>query len=33
MRLEAVESNQTVRKLLSPFALHYFVVAQKKVSG
>jgi ubiquinone/menaquinone biosynthesis C-methylase UbiE len=33
MRLEAVESNHTVRKLLSPFALHYFVVAQKKVAG
>jgi len=33
MRLEAVESNHTMRKLLSPFALHYFVVAQKKAAG
>jgi ubiquinone/menaquinone biosynthesis C-methylase UbiE len=30
LRIEALESNRTVRKLLSPFALHYFVVAQKR---
>jgi ubiquinone/menaquinone biosynthesis C-methylase UbiE len=30
VRLEGVESNRTVRRLLSPFALHYFVVAQKR---
>jgi ubiquinone/menaquinone biosynthesis C-methylase UbiE len=30
MRLEALESSRVVRKLLSPFALHYFVMAQKK---
>jgi SAM-dependent methyltransferase len=30
LRLEALEKNRTVRKLLSPFALHYFVMAQKK---
>lgn len=30
VRMEALESNRTVRKLLSPFALHYFVMAQKK---
>jgi ubiquinone/menaquinone biosynthesis C-methylase UbiE len=29
-RFVAVESNRTVRRLLSPFALHYFVVAQKR---
>jgi len=28
--MEALEKNRTVRKLLSPFALHYFVMAQKK---
>jgi hypothetical protein len=33
VRVESVESNHTVRRLLSPFALHYFVVAQKKVAG
>jgi ubiquinone/menaquinone biosynthesis C-methylase UbiE len=33
VRVKAVESNRTVRKLLSPFALHYFVVAQKKALG
>jgi ubiquinone/menaquinone biosynthesis C-methylase UbiE len=31
VRVEAVETNHTVRKLLSPFALHYFVLAEKKV--
>jgi hypothetical protein len=31
VRVEAVESNHTVRKLLSLFALHYFVLAEKKV--
>jgi ubiquinone/menaquinone biosynthesis C-methylase UbiE len=30
LRLEVLERNRTVRKLLSPFALHYFVMAQKK---
>ncbi len=30
LRMEALEKNRTVRKLLSPFALHYFVMAQKK---
>ena len=30
VRLEGLESNRTVRRLLSPFALHYFVVAQKR---
>ena len=30
VRLEGGESNRTVRRLLSPFALHYFVVAQKR---
>jgi ubiquinone/menaquinone biosynthesis C-methylase UbiE len=30
VRLEGMESNRTVRRLLSPFALHYFVVAQKR---
>ncbi len=30
LRMEALEKNHTVRKLLSPFALHYFVMAQKK---
>jgi ubiquinone/menaquinone biosynthesis C-methylase UbiE len=30
VRLEGVESNRTVRRLLSPFALHYFVEAQKR---
>jgi SAM-dependent methyltransferase len=30
VRLHAVESNRTVRRLLSPLALHYFVMAQKK---
>jgi ubiquinone/menaquinone biosynthesis C-methylase UbiE len=30
MRLEAIEASRTVRKLLSPFALHYFVMAQKR---
>lgn len=33
VRVESVETNHTVRRLLSPFALHYFVVAQKKVAG
>jgi ubiquinone/menaquinone biosynthesis C-methylase UbiE len=30
VRIEAIESNYTVRRLLSPFALHYFVMAQKR---
>jgi ubiquinone/menaquinone biosynthesis C-methylase UbiE len=30
VRLEGIESNRTVRRLLSPFSLHYFVVAQKR---
>jgi ubiquinone/menaquinone biosynthesis C-methylase UbiE len=30
MRLEALESCKAVRKLLSPLALHYFVMAQKE---
>jgi SAM-dependent methyltransferase len=30
VRIEALEKNRIVRKLLSPFALHYFVMAQKK---
>ena len=30
MRLDALESSRVVRKLLSPLALHYFVMAQKK---
>ena len=30
LRMESLEKNRTVRKLLSPFALHYFVMAQKK---
>ena len=30
VRWEAIESNRTVRRLLSPFALHYFVLAQKR---
>jgi 2-polyprenyl-3-methyl-5-hydroxy-6-metoxy-1,4-benzoquinol methylase len=30
IRLEALESNRAMRRLLSPFALHYFVMAQKK---
>jgi hypothetical protein len=30
LRMEALEKNRTIRKLLSPFALHYFVMAQKK---
>ena len=29
-RLDALESSRVVRKLLSPLALHYFVMAQKK---
>jgi SAM-dependent methyltransferase len=29
VRLMAVEWNRTLRKLLSPFALHYFVMAEK----
>ncbi len=29
-RVEGLEQNRAVRKLLSPFALHYFVMAQKK---
>lgn len=29
VRVKALESNRTVRKMLSPFALHYFVMAQK----
>jgi ubiquinone/menaquinone biosynthesis C-methylase UbiE len=32
VRVAALESNHTVRRLLSPFALHYFVVAQKRVA-
>jgi ubiquinone/menaquinone biosynthesis C-methylase UbiE len=30
VRLEVLESNHVIRKLLSPLALHYFVMAQKK---
>jgi SAM-dependent methyltransferase len=30
LRMEALEKNRTVRKLLSPFALHYFVMARKR---
>jgi SAM-dependent methyltransferase len=30
VRVRGLEANRTVRKLLSPFALHYFVVAEKK---
>lgn len=30
LRVNALETNRIVRKLLSPFALHYFVMAQKK---
>jgi SAM-dependent methyltransferase len=30
VRLRGLESNRTVRKLLSPLALHYLVVAEKK---
>jgi ubiquinone/menaquinone biosynthesis C-methylase UbiE len=30
VRLEGVESNRTMRRLLSPFALHYFVMAEKR---
>ncbi len=30
VRLRGLESNRTVRKLLSPLALHYFVVAEKQ---
>jgi len=30
VRFERLESNRTVRRLLSPLALHYFVVAQKE---
>jgi ubiquinone/menaquinone biosynthesis C-methylase UbiE len=33
MRLEALESCRVVRKVLSPLALHYFVMAQKKEFG
>jgi 2-polyprenyl-3-methyl-5-hydroxy-6-metoxy-1,4-benzoquinol methylase len=29
-RVNVLETNRIVRKLLSPFALHYFVMAQKK---
>jgi SAM-dependent methyltransferase len=32
VRWKGLEKNRTVRKLLSPFALHYFVMAQKKSS-
>jgi SAM-dependent methyltransferase len=28
--LTAVESNRTIRRLLSPFAYHYFVIAEKR---
>jgi ubiquinone/menaquinone biosynthesis C-methylase UbiE len=30
LQWKAIESNRTVRRLLSPFALHYFVLAQKR---
>jgi len=33
LRWEALESNRALRKLLSPLALHYFVVARKKGSS
>jgi SAM-dependent methyltransferase len=29
VRIQSLERNRTVRRLLSPFALHYFVVGQK----
>jgi SAM-dependent methyltransferase len=32
VRWEGLEKNRTVRKLLSPFALHYFVMAKKESS-
>jgi hypothetical protein len=31
VRVTALESNHMVRKLLSPLALHYFVLAEKKL--
>jgi SAM-dependent methyltransferase len=30
LRMEVLEKNRIVRRLLSPFALHYFVMARKK---
>jgi len=32
VRWDGLEKNRAIRKLLSPFALHYFVMAQKKSS-
>jgi hypothetical protein len=29
--LPSLESNRTVRKILSPFAYHYFLIAEKRV--
>lgn len=32
VRMNVLEKNRTIRKLLSPFALHYFVMAEKRKS-
>jgi SAM-dependent methyltransferase len=31
--LPSLESNRTVRKMLSPFAYHYFLISEKRVSA
>ena len=33
LRAEFLESSKMIRKILSPLALHYFVLAQKRVDG
>ena len=33
IQLPAIESNRTVRKLLSPFAYHYFLISEKRAAA
>lgn len=33
VQLPSLEANRTVRKLLSPFAYHYFLISEKRVSA